>query len=546
MLVNAKRGPCLRDTKIRRIMAYAVISVQGKTMRRIKAILLIVLLIVAPAVFDSAAVHAHGRKEKKLKDTSLVSNAFIKEVFAAEERLYDANNIDSFVDWVRSRYRRAIIAEQQYLTAILLNIGASVDVKPVSKRVGPITLVVNDNETGSPLKDITVYYYLQKSRIINPNESEGITLELERLQTNNKGKVFIPARNYVLDEPLEYLTSAHFYINLDTDDNRIPTERELDHFDKVFLNSNRIDNDIIISNNAYFPTAVYNFGIDRNYSYFSGNKYLRYESHKPISGRMKISAKLARNNGEIDDNIKEGYNNLVNLIYNRLGNATEIERFNLNRMLSFLEKPVGGSVLKSVGPITLAVIDNETGLPLKDINVYYQLQKTRIIKISQLDDQEKALMGFNWQISNDINRADLAPTYYLYEHPIIAQEKLKTDTNGEIYIPARGYLLDEFLENYRTINFYINIDTNENKMQTDIYLYSFHYFRGTNNRFTGNILLANNRYYTTSVSIGNAIEIDERRLWTERSDGNFYMYYSSRPIEKAEMNISVKLARNTE
>ena len=61
-----------------------------------------------------------------------------------------------------------------------------------------------------------------------------------------------------------------------------------------------------------------------------------------------------------------------------------IERgFNFNKMLFFLGVPlVGDPVLKNIGPVTLVVTNSETGLPLKDIIVYYQLQKHRTVRVN--------------------------------------------------------------------------------------------------------------------------------------------------------------------
>ena len=261
-------------------------------MRR-KIAFLLLIMAVSPA-FEVATVHASGSKEKKIPDINLVSETFKKEV--AEKINEAGRDIDSFAVWAHGRYGRATREEQHYLNMMLFLWGMPVIENPILRQVGPITLVVEDNETGLPLKDITVYYRLEKGKSVDVQTIDFIALELEKLKTNNKGEVYIPARNYSLNEPWELLYSMKFYINLDTDDSRTPTERDIYHFNEIFSPSNsRMGDDIALANNTYYATCVRLYDKDKKTSDFSGNRFLLYMYDTPFSRRIKVTAKLARN-----------------------------------------------------------------------------------------------------------------------------------------------------------------------------------------------------------------------------------------------------------
>ena len=163
--------------------------------------------------------------------------------------------------------------------------------------IRPVTLTVTDNETGLPVSDITVYYRLVKAGPASLAEVDYKIIELEKLKTNDNGKITIPPRGYTLG-PLELLHGQYFYINLDTKDGRMATEREIYHFARVFISSNnRIDDSIVLANSSYFATAVYlwNEPVKKESTDFSSN-FFRYDFAAPFSGKeMNITVMLARN-----------------------------------------------------------------------------------------------------------------------------------------------------------------------------------------------------------------------------------------------------------
>ena len=164
----------------------------------------------------------------------------------------------------------------------------------------------------------------------------------------------------------------------------------------------------------------------------------------------------------------------------------------------------------TTGPLVIVVTDNETGLPLSDITVYYQLQKAR-------------------------------PIFFIEtRHINIELQKLETDRNGEITIPAKRYLL-RLDEQFSNKSIYINLDTKDNRTPRDMDYYFLGMFFG--NRRENNIILVDSNYYATGVFIWNA---EERKETTKFSNG-FFKYDIETPFyEKEEMRISVKLARNTD
>ena len=163
-----------------------------------------------------------------------------------------------------------------------------------------------------------------------------------------------------------------------------------------------------------------------------------------------------------------------------------------------------------VRPVTLVVKDNGTGLPLSDITVYYRLRKAGPV-------------GF-------------VEVYY----KTIELKKLKTDSNGEITIPLRGYALGP-LELFQGQSFYINLDTKDGRKPTERDLHNFsRVFISSNNSIHDSIVIANKSYYATVVYFWDNQEKEE----TTNFSSNFYRYDFEGPFSGEKMNVTVMLAKN--
>jgi hypothetical protein len=138
-----------------------------------------------------------------------------------------------------------------------------------------------------------------------------------------------------------------------------------------------------------------------------------------------------------------------------------------------------------LGPITLTVIDQQTGLPVSDITVYYDVVKYRPVLIMEV------------------------------EYITIDVQKHKTDSNGKITIPAKEYKLSSS-ETLGSRAFFINVDTKNGKMPNlesrsnkdslDLAGFIILGERGQDNNFK----FANTAYTATAVNFFNYGERDER------------------------------------
>ena len=299
-------------------------------MRRIKLLSFVILSTVIPAAFGAAPLHASGRKEKESPRPVPVVSKFKQELDAKIDEA--GGDIGRFVDWIYDRFKSATPWEQIGLNRILFILGApTVGDPPASKSVGPIMVVVTDDETGLPLDDITIYYQLEKVRwlskhqiedptiklenlkpyILNRGEvslsarfysEEYITLELEKLKTNASGEISIPARNYMVEEALEHLTRIYIYINLDTNDSSIPKENEMFNFSNFIIARNKItDSKIVFANDEYYAARVDVTNYDDNAisdgpdEYLLDNSYWYYLGTPFSKGEIKVTVKLAKN-----------------------------------------------------------------------------------------------------------------------------------------------------------------------------------------------------------------------------------------------------------
>lgn len=167
-----------------------------------------------------------------------------------------------------------------------------------------------------------------------------------------------------------------------------------------------------------------------------------------------------------------------------------------------------------VAPIRLTVVDSETGLPLSGISVYNVLRKGRLV--SPVGDTE----------------------YYTIE-----LEKLITDANGQITIPARSYSHRPFpFEYIPSRHFIINLVTDDGRMPTRM---DFSAITSTflSDRLSRGIVLANEVYFATVAYIWGSLT-SELRDTDRATSRNFRRYDFDGLFSQRELQITVTLARN--
>jgi hypothetical protein len=180
---------------------------------------------------------------------------------------------------------------------------------------------------------------------------------------------------------------------------------------------------------------------------------------------------------------------------------------------------LGACASVKTGPVTLTVTDHETGLPIPDITVYYEVEKLRPV----------------WFIEVDYINIDL--------------RKLKTDSNGEIKIPAKKYFLPAY-EELHTRGFYINVDIKDNRMPNEMEIESMKLYLNYNPIKLGDVIYSRNMYYgdTDIIYPNNKYSAARVVIWdyedeTILNDGVF-IYHIFAPFIDNEMRIAVELARN--
>jgi len=186
-----------------------------------------------------------------------------------------------------------------FISVMLLLLFACVSLPLYPKKeLGPLVIVVTDNETGLPLSNITCYYQLQKVRPFMLVDVRYITIDIQKLKTDRNGEITIPAKKYSLGVNENFLCKTVF-INLDTKNNG-PPPRDMYNFSSYFsLYSGR--DDVIIVDRNYLATAVSIFALvegeeRKETTSFTNDGCLRYSIIEPFDeNEMKFSVKLARN-----------------------------------------------------------------------------------------------------------------------------------------------------------------------------------------------------------------------------------------------------------
>ena len=168
-------------------------------------------------------------------------------------------------------------------------------------------------------------------------------------------------------------------------------------------------------------------------------------------------------------------------------------------------------------PLTIRVLDNDTKESLSNITVYYQITKIRSNYLAWSADE----------ISLTI-------------------KKLVTDSNGQITIPSKTFLLNKSiltLDELSSLFIFINIDK-KNKRNfnyrdiedfTECILFE-------KQIVYDNIYFVNPTYAATGMFIFNASNETETRIEMKR---NFIVYYTYTSFDEyEEMKVDVMLARN--
>ena len=169
------------------------------------------------------------------------------------------------------------------------------------KEIPPLTIVITDQETGMPLSDITVHYFLVKTHIhfniFNPEffvNFYDTIVDRQKLSTNDDGEITIPAKSYFQIRN-EEITNKYFIINLDTDNNWIPSIKELIKYYHSPIEGEKL----IYINRAYNAVSV-RFIDGKNEKYYKNNIFLensfsRYEIIKPFVEIERLAIPLVRN-----------------------------------------------------------------------------------------------------------------------------------------------------------------------------------------------------------------------------------------------------------
>lgn len=177
----------------------------------------------------------------------------------------------------------------------------SISCKTVTTR--PITLIVTDNETNTPISNVTVYYQLVKGRTnLIKLDIDFITIEKGKLNTDSNGKIIIPSKVYSLFNPsrtYEALLEYNFYLNIDIQNNNKNQENNIESISRFFLDKNKtIRNNIYFVNPSYSSTAIYifNHNEEKEITDFTTN-FFKYHIYTPFDDNnvININARLSRN-----------------------------------------------------------------------------------------------------------------------------------------------------------------------------------------------------------------------------------------------------------
>jgi hypothetical protein len=173
-----------------------------------------------------------------------------------------------------------------------------------ASEIRPITLVVMDNETGLPIPNIIVNYRFQTSLPRLFVDVRYITIEIDRLITDNNGEVIISARSYFLRRNEEF-SSKSFYINIGRSNNRKLSSRDFDSIYRFFTAKmfnreiiGRTDDSIGLINDGYYATAVHVFNNkDWRENPRLTTPWFWYHFEAPIvdDEELRITVMLARN-----------------------------------------------------------------------------------------------------------------------------------------------------------------------------------------------------------------------------------------------------------
>jgi 5-hydroxyisourate hydrolase-like protein (transthyretin family) len=167
----------------------------------------------------------------------------------------------------------------------------------------------------------------------------------------------------------------------------------------------------------------------------------------------------------------------------------------------------------NIGSMTITVIDQQTGLPVPDITVFYILEKVR--------------------------------PYFIFEvkWTIIDLRKFKTDSNGKITIPAKEYKLG-LSERLYDKSFFINLDTKNKDMADEEDMFWFKdcfSYDGIRENDRHGIQLVNRSYTATAVYFNN----EEEEKKEEKFKIDYFRYDFVGSFDEKPIEVTVKLARNT-
>jgi len=126
------------------------------------------------------------------------------------------------------------------------------------KKVRGVELYIIDAETGAPIPNICVYYYLTKSKvnIFTAGDFSDVIVVKEKFLSDENGIVQIKKRTIFLGL-LQKLFSEKFYINIDINE----VERDVDesYFFSLYFIENRNENSLVFFPiQEYYPAFVFN------------------------------------------------------------------------------------------------------------------------------------------------------------------------------------------------------------------------------------------------------------------------------------------------
>jgi hypothetical protein len=166
--------------------------------------------------------------------------------------------------------------------------------------IQPVTLKITDSETGLPLPNITVFYELQKVRIVWPLETRFITIDRQRFITNSNGKITVQTRRNFL-WPHEEFANISFFINIGIRNKRIPSRGGFHNITTFLISDVRNENivfrnNIILIDDNYFASCVHVFNNkEKNERETNRNNFLWYQIETPFDEEITITARLVRN-----------------------------------------------------------------------------------------------------------------------------------------------------------------------------------------------------------------------------------------------------------